>query len=202
MNAAERTYQLLLRAYPGPFRSAYGREMTLVFRDQCRAARTRGVGFWTAIIWDVARSAPALRLEVSRALWHRNFQTGEGATMKMTMAILSILIGAVEAVNSLQEVWVGGALNRDGSMLIGGTIAVVAGVLLLAAGIALLRGSAKAAELALGAALTCLVVFVLVGLVKPQMSTFATLIGIGFPIALLLFLRVTRGQGPIRSVTA
>ncbi len=113
MNATERAYQLLLRAYPGTFRSAYGREMTLVFRDQCRAAHTRGVRFWTPIIWDVARSAPAQRLEVSRALWHTNFHTGEGATMKMTMAILSILIGAVEAVNSLQEVWVGGALNRD-----------------------------------------------------------------------------------------
>ena len=202
MNGTERAYQLLLRAYPGTFRTAYGREMTLVFRDQCRAARTRGVGFWTAIIWDVARSAPALRLEVSRALWQRNFRTGEGAMMKMTVAILSILVGAVEAVNSLQEVWVGGALNRDASLLIGGTIAVVAGVLLLTAGIALLRGSGRAVDLALGAAVTCLVVFVLVGLVKPQMSMFATLLGIGFPIALLLFLRVTRGQGSGRAVTA
>ena len=201
MNAAERAYQLLLLAYPGTFRSVYGREMTLVFRDQCRAARTRGVSFWTAIIWDVARSAPALRLEVSRALWHRNFQTGEDVAMKMAMAILSILIGAVEAMNSLQEVWVRGALNPDAALLIGGTIGTVAGMLLLSAGITLLRGSARAAELAMGAAITCLGVFVLVGLVKPQMSMFATLLGIGFPIALLLYLRVSRGQGSIRPVT-
>ena len=83
----------------------------------------------------------------------------------------------------------------------GGERHVVAGVLLLVAGIALLRGSARAAELAPGAAVTCLVMFVLVGLVRPQMSTFTTLLGIGFPIA-LLFLRVTRGQDPIRPVTA
>ena len=202
MNATERAYQLLLRACPGTFRSAYGREMSLVFSDQCRAARTRGVGFWTAIIRDVARSAPALRLELSRALWHRNFQTGEGTTMKMTMAILSILIGAVEAMHALQAVWVRGALNPDAALLIGGTIGTVAGVLLLSARIALLRGSARAAELALGAAVTCLVVFVLVGLLRPQMSIFATLLGIGFPIALLLVLRVTRAQGSIRLVTA
>ena len=122
--------------------------------------------------------------------------------MKMTMAILSILVGAVEAMNALQEVWVGGALNRDAALLIGATIAVTAGVLLLSAGIALLRGSARAAELATGAAVTCLVVFVIVGLVKPQMSAFSTLLGIGFPIALMLFLRATRGHGPNHPVTA
>lgn len=199
---AERAYQLLLRTYPATFRSRYGREMTLVFRDQCRAAHTRRLAFWATIIWDVARSAPALRLEVSRALCHGNFHTGEETTMKMTMAILSILVGAVEAMNALQEVWVGGALNRDASLLIGATIAVTAGVLLLSAGIALLRGSARAAELATGAAVTCLVVFVLVGLVKPQMSAFSTLLGIGFPIALMLFLRATRGHGPNHPVTA
>lgn len=122
--------------------------------------------------------------------------------MKMTMAILSILIGAVEAVNSLQEVWVRGALNPDAALLIGGTIGTVAGVLLLSAGIALLRGSMRATALATGAAVTCLIVFVLVGLVRPQMSAFTTLLGVGFPIALLLSLRTMRGQGPSHPVTA
>ncbi len=36
--AAERIYRLLLRAYPPDFRAEYGREMVLLFRDQCRRA--------------------------------------------------------------------------------------------------------------------------------------------------------------------
>src|SRR5207245_8888508 len=38
-----RLYRLLLYAYPPDFRRRYGREMTQVFREQCRsAAHTRG----------------------------------------------------------------------------------------------------------------------------------------------------------------
>ena len=113
--------------------------------------------------------------------------------MKMTMAILAILIGAMEAVNATQEVWVGGVVNR-GWPLLGGTIGIVAGTLLLAAGVAMLRRSPNAAALAQGAAITCLLVFVLTGLVIPQMSYFATILGVGFPIILLIFLRRTRGR--------
>ena len=92
-----------------------------------------------------------------------------------------------------QEVWVGGVVNR-GWPLLGGTIGIVAGTLLLAAGVALLRRSPNSAALAQGAAVTCLLVFVLTGLVVPQMSYFATILVIGFPIALLIFLRWTRGR--------
>ncbi len=56
--SAERIYRLLLRAYPPAFRAEYGREMVLVFRDQCRDGDVRTLGFWTAVIYDVARSAP------------------------------------------------------------------------------------------------------------------------------------------------
>ena len=34
--SAERIYRLLLRAYPADFRAQYGREMVLLFRDQCQ----------------------------------------------------------------------------------------------------------------------------------------------------------------------
>ena len=61
--SAERIYRLLLRAYPPDFRAEYGREMVLLFRDQCRESDVRTVGFWAAVICDVARSAPALRAE-------------------------------------------------------------------------------------------------------------------------------------------
>ena len=34
--SAEQIYRLLPRAYPPDFRAEYGREMVLLFRDQCR----------------------------------------------------------------------------------------------------------------------------------------------------------------------
>ena len=196
MSAAERTYQLLLRAYPAGFRAAYAREMTLLFRDQRREPDARGVRFWAELLWDVARSAPALRVEALRARWDRDIQPEEG-TMK-PMAILAVLIGAFEALNSLVEAWAGGVVNGDGYSLMWGILGAVAGALLLASGIALLRRATGAAAWARGAAVTCLAVFVFIDLVHPRMSILATVLGIGFPIALLLFLRWGRGQsGPI-----
>src|SRR6266571_1558077 len=64
--SAERIYRLLLRAYPPDFRAENGREMVLLFRDQCRESDARTLGFWAAVICDVARSAPALRAEAWR----------------------------------------------------------------------------------------------------------------------------------------
>lgn len=193
MSVAEHAYRQLLRAYPAGFREEFGREMALVFRDQHRECGASAVRFWAAILLDVARSAPPLRLEALRERWDTDTQTKEGK-MK-PMAILAILIGAIEAVNALAEGWAGGLVNRDGSSLAALTFAVAAGVLLVVAGVQLLRRSHAAMALARGAAVACLAVFVIITLAKPMLSVFSTLLGIGFPIALLLFLFWTRGRG-------
>jgi hypothetical protein len=194
MSTAERTYRLLLCAYPAAFRAKYGREMTLLFRDQRREPGARDVRFWAELLWDVARTAPTLRIEALRAQWDRDIRTGEGRMR--TMAILAVLIGAAEAVNALAEGWAGGATNGSGFWLAGVILATVAGALLLAAGIAMLRQTPDAVLWARAAAITCLAVVVLIRLVQGWMSIFATLLGIVFPIALLLFMQWTRGRGP------
>src|SRR5882762_2120124 len=61
--AAERIYRVLLRAYPQDFRAEYGREMVLLFREQCQESDVRTLAFWAAVVFDVARSAPVLRME-------------------------------------------------------------------------------------------------------------------------------------------
>jgi hypothetical protein len=200
MIAAERAYRMLLRAYPAGFRAEFGREMALVFREQHRECDARAVSFWAATLWDVARSAPQLRLEELRVRLNRDTQTEEGK-MK-PMAILAILIGAFEAVNALAEGWAGGLVNRDASSLAALSIAVAAGVLLVVTGVRLLRRSSGAAALARGAAVTCMAVFVLITLTQPMLSIFSTIFGIGFPIALLLFLHWTRGREPSVPTTA
>ena len=114
--------------------------------------------------------------------------------MRMTMAILSILIGAIETVNALVEGRAAAAVGLDGGALTAVILAATAGVLLLAAGIAQVVRSARAPALALTAAVTCLTVFALILVVSPRMSIFSTILGIGFPMLLLLFLRFGRGQ--------
>jgi hypothetical protein len=194
MSAADRVYRLLLRAYPAEFRAAYEREMAQLFRDRRREASAGGVRFWAWLIWDMARSAPALRLEMLRVRPDGNIQI-EGGTMK-TMAILAILIGAMEAVNSVAEAWAGGIMLHGGYSLAGGAMGAVAGALLAASAIALLRRAPGAATLAQGAAIACLTVFVPIALLRPMFSIAATGLGIGFPMALLVFLRWTRRRGP------
>jgi hypothetical protein len=111
-----------------------------------------------------------------------------------TMANLAMLIGIVLALSALIEAWAGGIGNHDGLSLTAGTLGLIAGGLLFAAGIEMLRNSRRAAARAQGAAVTCLAVFALVAVAAPRMSLLTNILGIGFPIVLLFFLRWTRGQ--------
>jgi len=189
--SSDRWYTLLLRAYPRGFRAQYGREMLLVFRQCRRDGERNAAGFWAAMLWDVARSAPALRLEAMRAQRSTDFHPAEG-TMK-TMGILAVLVGAVEMINSLIEE-VAGGLHRDGLQLLSVVLCMAGGVVLVMAGIAMLRRGPRASSRALGAAAACLVAFALIALAAPVMSGFAMLLGIGFPIVLLAFLFWRRGH--------
>jgi hypothetical protein len=189
--SSERWYALLLRAYPHEFRAKYGREMMLVFR-QCRRHGERGAtGFWAAMLWDVARSAPALRLDAVRTRWSTDLHIREGA-MK-TMGIVAMLVGAVEMLNSLIE-GVAGGLHRDGLQLLSVVLCMLGGVVLVVAGVAMLRRGALATTQALGAAAACLAAFAIIALAAPVMSGLAMLLGIGFPIVLLAFLFWRRGH--------
>jgi hypothetical protein len=180
-----RWFALLLRAYPRGFRAHYEREMMLVFR-QCRLDDERaGARFWAALLWDVARSAPALRLDAMRARGSMDLHIREGA-MK-TMAIVAMLVGAVEMLNSLIE-GVAGGLHRDGLQLLSVVLCMLGGVVLVVAGVVMLRRGARARTQALGAAAACLAAFAIIARAAPVMSGLTMLLGLGFPIVLLAFL--------------
>ena len=189
--SAERCYRALLRAYPPEFRAHYEREMMLTFRQCRRDAAGCAAWFWAELLWDVARSAPALRLEAMRARWSVDLHIMEGA-MK-AMGILATLIGVLEVINSLIE-GVGGGLHRPGLQLLSVVLGVVGGVALLGAGIALLRRGSRAIPNALGMAVACLVAFAIIELAAPVMSIAAMLLGIGFPLVLLAYLFPKRGR--------
>ncbi|OLC88106.1 MAG: hypothetical protein DMD38_15270 [Gemmatimonadetes bacterium] len=193
--AAERIYRLLLRAYPPDFRAEYGREMVLLFRDQCQESDLRTIGFWAAVICDVARSAPALRAEAWRSRGSQSTQTTE-VIMKLA-AMLTVLLGVLGILNAVVE-WVAGSTGTiQGMHALSLGLGVFASALLLTAGIALLRptqGGRQAARLALFASL---VMIVAARLLFPWMSVFSQLVGIGLPIALLIALYWPRKSSPV-----
>ena len=195
MSAADRAYAVLLRAYPSHFRAAYGQEMARVFRDCRREDRGRGVRFWLAMVWDVAQSAPRVRM----ASWSRqvdgDFHPEETNMQRSTMAVLAIVIGAVEIGNCAVEGWVGGVGNGDSYSLQAGVLGIVAGTLMLASGVAMLRRTGSAARLAQVASVVSLAVFLLIGVIHGRMSIFATLLGTVFPVALMVYVRMSRGSG-------
>jgi hypothetical protein len=194
MISADMVYGLLLRAYPKMFRAEFGLEMAQAFRDRRRDAVARPVKFWWSMLSDIARSAPTLRMDELRvhASAAINFKEGK---MK-TMAILALLIGALEALNSAAEAWVGGVVLHGGSALASGGLGTVAGLLLVISAIAMLRRSPSAAAFARGSAVACLAVFASVTLISPRFSAIATILGICFPVALLLYFRASGTSAP------
>ena len=188
--AAERIYRLLLRTYPADFRGRYGREMMLLFRDQCREADAGSPRFWAAVIWDVARSAPALRAEMWRARGHENPGILE-AIMKL-IATLTVLLGAFVAVNALTEAVGSGAGTLGGRHLLAIVLGGLAGALLLAAGIALWRRTPTGRQAARLVLVASLAIVVTARLVHPWMSVLSQLVGIGLPVALLIALHWPR----------
>lgn len=107
----------------------------------------------------------------------------------MFIAILTILIGALLTAGGAQELIFQGIFNSRLYPLIGGTLGTVAGALLLSAGVALLRRSPGAIGLIRAAAMVSVPVFVLIGFILPLAGWPVTIIGIGFPLFLLVYYR-------------
>lgn len=187
---AERIYRLLLCAYPPAFRNAFGREMTQVFRDQCRMrGSTTALTLWMNVVLDVARSAPAIRIEAWCARCSERIRT-LGGTMK-GIALLTVLIGVLGALNALAEGMAAGRGALDGTHLLAVTLGGTAGALLFASGAALLRGATRSKRTASLAALASLLFVLIARVTHPWMSLFSQVAGVVLPIALLAVLHLS-----------
>jgi len=196
--SAERIYSLLLRSYPPDFRAEYGREMVLLFRDQCRESDVRTIRFWAAVIWDVARSAPALRAEAWRTHGRVSTRT-MGVSMKLA-AMLTVLVGVLGILNAGVEwgaAWTGTIGGMHALSLV---LGVFASGLLLAAGVAILSRTPRGWQAARLAVIASLVLIVAARLLFPWMSVFSQLLGIGLPVVFLVVLYWPRRATPSGAV--
>ncbi len=184
---AERIYRVILRVYPDAFRDEYEREMTQLFADQWREGGGDVLHFWMNVAWDLVRSAPALRVEAWRARDRRTTRA-IGETMKL-VAILTVLFGMFGALSAVAEGVIGarqGALGAAFTLSV--VLSVIAGALLLAAGVAALRGTPSGQRSASRAAIASLAVFVVARMAFGWMSVFVQLAGIVLPLAALAVL--------------
>lgn len=108
---------------------------------------------------------------------------------QMPIALLAIVLGALETAGGAQELVYQGILRSRTYPLTAGTLGTVAGALLLAAGIALLVGSPRVAVLARATAYVSVPVFLLIGIVTHIAGWSITAIGILFPLFLVFFSR-------------
>jgi hypothetical protein len=106
---------------------------------------------------------------------------------QLPIAIFAILIGAVEVAGGMQELVYRGILNSETEPMIIGALGTTTGALLLAAGIALLVGSRLAGVLVQSAAYVAVPFFLLAGVFKHYTGWPMTVVGIAYPLFLLLY---------------
>jgi hypothetical protein len=195
--SAERVYRLLLRAYPRSFRSEYGGEMMLLFRDEYRSRNSAALGFWTTMVCDVARSATSMWLDELSA--HAKDYTRIVEVIMKLAGILAILLGVYGVVNALAEAVPGMRGTLGGAYIVALVLGIIAAALLLTAGAALLRSPVSGRNTAIIASLASLVTVVIARLLFPWMSMLGMVVGIGFPIVLFAALQWPHRGGPSAS---
>jgi hypothetical protein len=195
--SAERVYRLLLRAYPRSFRSEYGGEMMLIFRDEYRIGKAATLRFWATMVSDVARSATSMWFDVLRSRV-KDYTRIVEVIMKLA-GILAVLLGVYGVVNTLVEAVPGMRGTPGGAYIMAVVLAIIAAALLLTAGAALLRSPVSGRHTAVIASLASLVTVVIARWLHPWMSMLALIVGILLPIALLAALQWPSRRGPSTS---
>jgi hypothetical protein len=111
---------------------------------------------------------------------------------RMPVALFALVFGVLEFAGGAQEMVYLGFLQSERYPLIAGALGVLAGGLLLAAGIALLMQSSLASVLAQATAWISVPVFILTGVVTHRAGWPITAVGIAYPLFLTFF--CWRGQ--------
>jgi hypothetical protein len=118
---------------------------------------------------------------------------------QMPVALFALVFGVLEFAGGAQEMVYLGFLQSERYPLIAGAQGVLAGGLLLAAGIALLVRSQHTSVLAQASAWIGVPVFILTGIVTHRAGWPITAVGIGYPLFLVLFCH--KGQKSLNALS-
>lgn len=187
MTARDRVIRLLVALYPRRFRREYEREMLAFARDWQRDARAGSGRFWIDILVDTARSVPREWITETR------LTLTNGDFFMKALGALSLVIGAFQGLNACREAVGGGISGRPMPEEIGLMLAIASSAFLIAAGIDLLRRGTQAVAVARIAGVAMIVAFAFLAVSTHMLSQLALLLGIGFPIAMLVYLQMGGG---------
>jgi hypothetical protein len=105
------------------------------------------------------------------------------------IAVFAIVLGALETAGGAQELIYQGILRSRTFPLEAGTLGTLAGILLLATGIAMLVNGRSSWVLAQAAAYVSVPTFIMIGIVNHIAGWGITALGIIVPLLLVLYLR-------------
>ena len=115
----------------------------------------------------------------------------------LPLALFALVFGALEFAGGAQEMIYLGIMNSETYPLIAGVLGVLAGGLLLAAGITLLVSSPLAPVLAQATAWISVPVFTLTGIVTHRAGWPITAVGILFPLLLVFGQRNSKNAATV-----
>jgi hypothetical protein len=116
---------------------------------------------------------------------------------QLPLALFALVFGALEFAGGAQEMIYLGIMNSETYPLIAGVLGVLAGGLLLAAGITLLVSSPLAPVLAQATAWISVPVFTLTGVVTHRAGWPITAVGILFPLLLVFGQRNSKNAATV-----
>ena len=116
---------------------------------------------------------------------------------QLPLALFALVFGALEFAGGAQEMIYLGIMNSETYPLIAGVLGVLAGGLLLAAGITLLVSSPAAPVLAQATAWISVPVFTLTGVVTHRAGWPITAVGILFPLLLVFGQRNSKNAATV-----
>ena len=114
--------------------------------------------------------------------------------MRLPFALFAIALGAVEVAGALQELFYG-IPQSVMRAVISGALGLVAGSIVLAAGIALLIHAERTRELSLASAYISIAVFLVIGVGMHFAAWPITVVGMLFPVLLAIFCRRDQVDG-------
>jgi hypothetical protein len=190
---ADRLYRRLLRAYPEPFRAEYGVEMERLFRDCRREAAREGQGalaaVWLGVVADLARTSlreQLASLDPTAAVTRPHGRDSPSSVeAPMAVAMVAIVVGVLLGIAGVQELYFRGIVNNEPQPFFIGFLGTVTSLLLVAAGVAMMRGWPQRRNLMLIAAILN-AVFLVYSALPPHRNVGILALVIGAAVSCLL----------------